>query len=67
MYGVALLIKWTLMLQSAGNVSLKYAVGKTAEVYIHIPAGNKGIGKVLVTFSGTLHGMRRRYRCPQSI
>ena len=52
MYGVALIIKWTSKLQSAGNVSLKYAVGKTAEVYIPVPAECGGVGKVLVTFQG---------------
>ena len=52
LYGVALLFKWASMLQSAGNVSLKYAVGKTAEVYITVPAEKQGFGKVLVTFQG---------------
>lgn len=52
LYGVALLMKWASALQSAGNVSLKYAVGKTAKVYITVPAGKKGFGKVLVTFQG---------------
>ncbi len=52
LYGVALLFKWASRLQSAGNVSLKYAVGKTAKVYIAIPGGKKGFGKVLLTFQG---------------
>ena len=52
LYGVALLFKWAARLQSAGNVSLKYAVGKTAKVYITIPGGKKGFGKVLLTFQG---------------
>jgi hypothetical protein len=52
LYGVALLFKWAARLQSAGNVSMKYAVGKTAKVYIAIPGGKKGFGKVLLTFQG---------------
>ncbi len=52
LYGIALLFKWASKLQSAGNVSLKYAVGKTAKVYITVPGGKRGFGKVLVTFQG---------------
>ncbi len=52
LYGVAFMLKWASRLQSAGNLSLKYAVGKAAEVYITVPADNKGVGKVLVTFQG---------------
>ena len=63
LYGVALLFKWASMLQSAGNVSLKYAVGKTAEVYITVPAEKKGFGKRPGDVSGTLHRMRRCLGC----
>ena len=52
LYGVALLFKWASKLQSAGNISLKYAVGKTAKIYITVPGGKRGYGKVLLTFQG---------------
>lgn len=39
-------IKWSLSLQEQGNLDLRGAVGKTAQVYIPIPAGGKSTGKV---------------------
>ncbi len=33
-------------LQSSGNVSLQNAVGRTAEVYLTVPAARSGVGKV---------------------
>ena len=39
-------IKWSLSLQEQGNLDLRGAVGKTAQVYIPIPAGGKSSGKV---------------------
>lgn len=50
LYGIAVLFKITSKLQSAGNLSLENAIGKTAKVYITIPGGGKGIGKVVLTF-----------------
>jgi hypothetical protein len=52
LYGIALLFKYALRLQSSGNLSLDNAIGKTAEVYITIPGGRTGIGKVTLTFQG---------------
>lgn len=48
LYAVALLFKYTARLQSAGNLNLLNAVGKTATVYITIPAARAGAGKVHV-------------------
>ena len=50
LYGIAVLFKVTAQLQSAGNLSLENAVGKTAKVYITIPGGGKGFGKVTLIF-----------------
>ena len=36
-------------LQSSGNISYSNAIGKTAEVYIPIPAKREGKGKIMVT------------------
>jgi len=48
LYAVALLFKYTARLQSAGNLNLYNAVGKTATVYVTIPASRAGAGKVHV-------------------
>jgi membrane protein implicated in regulation of membrane protease activity len=50
LYAVALLFKYTARLQSAGNLNLRNAVGKTATVYITIPASRNGAGKVHIVF-----------------
>ncbi|MEA5040172.1 MAG: hypothetical protein VB086_10095 [Clostridiaceae bacterium] len=52
LYGIALLFREATRLQSAGNQLLSNAVGKTAKVYIRIPAGGKSEGKVTLTFQG---------------
>ena len=49
MFGVAKLIQLTLRLAGSGNISLKNALGLTARVYIPVPAGGKGEGKVNLT------------------
>ena len=49
MFGVAKLIQLTLRLANSGNISLRNALGKTARVYIPIPANAKGEGKVNLT------------------
>lgn len=43
---VALLFKYTARLQSAGNLNLRNALGKSATVYVPIPAERRGAGKV---------------------
>ena len=47
--GIALLLKWSMKLQDAGNLDLRNAIGKTAQVYIPIPADGDGSGKVTLT------------------
>ncbi len=39
---VALVLRWSLKLQSSGNLNLHNAVGLTGEVYVAIPQGGKG-------------------------
>ena len=43
---VAYFFKWALSLQENGTLSFSTAVGKTAEVYIRVPAARVGKGKV---------------------
>lgn len=50
--GIAVLFREAGKLQSAGNQTLENAVGKTASVYIRIPANKKGAGKIMLTFQG---------------
>jgi hypothetical protein len=50
--GIALLMQYANKLQSAGNISLKNAVGKTAKVYITVPGSKTNSGKVTLTFQG---------------
>lgn len=48
LYGIAMIMKAALKLQSSGNLDLRNAVGLTGRVYIKIPASGKGVGKVNV-------------------
>ncbi len=52
MYGVALLIKTLKGLAENGNVNFRNAIGESAVVYIPVPAGGQGEGKVTITFQG---------------
>lgn len=45
---VAAFLKLALKLQANGNLCLSNSVGKTGEVYLTVPAGGKGRGKVNV-------------------
>lgn len=47
--GVGFLYKGLYKLQSNGNVTMNNAIGKTAEVYLTIPANGENTGKVSVT------------------
>ena len=46
LFTIALILKWSLKLQDEGNIDIKNALGKTAQVYVPIPAGGKSFGKV---------------------
>lgn len=46
---VAWLFKVLLHLQSSGNVDIANATGKTGNVYLRIPGGGRGSGKVTLT------------------
>lgn len=47
-FGVAFLMRSVEKLQSSGNIEIQNAVGKTAEVYLTVPASRAGTGKVNV-------------------
>lgn len=47
MYGVYWLFKQVYKVQHAGNENVRHAVGLPAKVYVPIPAGRAGIGKVM--------------------
>jgi hypothetical protein len=42
-------------LAESGNMELKNAVNKTAQVYLPIPANKTGVGKIQVQIQGSLH------------
>lgn len=44
--GIAYIFRGILLLQDSGNVEAENAIGKTAQVYLTIPASNLGKGKV---------------------
>jgi len=50
LFGMAMLIKLILKLQSSGNIDYQNAVGKVGHVYIPIPPNMTGTGKINVTF-----------------
>ena len=52
LFGIALLMRWIKKLQSDGTVRYENAIGKTATVYIPIPAQRKHSGKVTISFQG---------------
>lgn len=47
-FAIALFFKATEKLQNSGNLKVENTVGKTAEVYLTVPAQRKGAGKVNV-------------------
>lgn len=51
LYGIALLFRAILRLQSSGNINFASAVGKTAKVYIKIGADGSSTGKVTMTLA----------------
>ena len=51
---VVILIKKMKNLEETGNVEIKNAIGKTAEVYLGIPASRRGEGQVQLLVQGRL-------------
>lgn len=43
---LALAFRWSMNLESSGNIDYKNAIGKTATVYLRIPKNKTGTGKV---------------------
>lgn len=48
------LYKQMMRLQSSGNIRIESAVGQACQVYLRIPAGRSGTGKVQISFSGSV-------------
>lgn len=48
------LYKQMMRLQSSGNIRIESAVGQVCQVYLRIPAGRSGTGKVQISFSGSV-------------
>jgi len=53
LFGMALLIRLILKLQSSGNIQLANAIGKVGQVYLTIPANGTGSGKVNIIIQET--------------
>lgn len=63
--GVGLLFKAMYKMQSSGNLRVEKAVGKTAEVYLRIPAD--GTGKVTIILQERETELEARTRCGRDI
>jgi hypothetical protein len=51
--GMAMLIRLLLKLQSMGNIQIANAIGKVGSVYLTIPGGMTGTGKINITVQDT--------------
>ncbi len=54
------IFKQMMKLQQNGAFDINDAVGKTVDVYLRIPANAEGIGKVQVSFNGSVHEIDAR-------
>ncbi|HVR74662.1 MAG TPA: hypothetical protein VMT52_10035 [Planctomycetota bacterium] len=52
LYSVAYLMAAISRLQSKGNLDVRNAVGRSAKVYLRVPGGRSGQGKVLIAMQG---------------
>ena len=55
---ISSLFYFTMKMADSGNVSVKNAIGATGKVYLPIKAGKGNVGKVLVTFQGSIREMQ---------
>lgn len=53
LFGMAMLVRLLLRLQSSGNIEIANAVGKTGTVYLTIPGNMSGTGKVHIIVQET--------------
>lgn len=54
------LFRQMMKLQQNGAFDINDAVGKTVDVYLRIPAANEGMGKVQVSFNGSIQELDAR-------
>ena len=47
-------------LQSNGAFDINNAVGRVCDVYLRIPANNQGMGKVQISFNGSIQELDAR-------
>ncbi len=55
---ISSLFYFAMKMTSSGNISVQNAIGATGKVYIPIKANKSGIGKVQVTFQGSVREMQ---------
>lgn len=55
---ISSLFYFTMKMADSGNVSVKNAIGATGKVYLPIKANNGNVGKVQVTFQGSIREMQ---------
>ena len=55
---ISALFYFTMKMADSGNVSVKNAIGATGKVYLPIKANNGNVGKVQVTFQGSIREMQ---------
>lgn len=55
---ISSLFYFTMKMADSGNVSVKNALGATGKVYLPIKANNGNVGKVQVTFQGSIREMQ---------
>lgn len=65
--GVAMILKASLKLQQSGNVNIINAVGKIGQVYIPIPPGSSGTGKIMAEVQGRLLELSAMTKEPQKL
>ena len=62
-----MIFRQMMKLQHNGAFDIKDAVGKTVDVYLRIPAAGQGMGKVQVSFSGSIQELDARSNSDEPI